>query len=138
MKLEGSIKEELQQRINDIIEDDFLWCKEQIIRTRELVGIEDAEIWMKYRNGMDRLLLLQRDINLGEFPSSDLTFGRIDVDNRIAINSIDPNETLTYSEYLFRNCGVEAWVQATEISIGILSMRINSFSYDGDKAKAKV
>lgn len=138
MKLEGSIKEELQQGINDILRDDFPWCKEQIIRTRELVGIEDAELWMRYRNGMDRLLSLQRGINLGEFPSSDLAFEQIDIRKMdgITINRINPHDTLDYSAYLFRNCGVEAWIQAAETLIGLLSMRINSFSYDGDKKKA--
>ena len=43
MKIEGSIKEELQGGINELIKDDFPWCKEQIIRTRELVDVEDAE-----------------------------------------------------------------------------------------------
>lgn len=137
MKLEGPIKEELQQRINDVIRDDFPWCKEQIIRTRELIAIEDAEIWMRYRNGMDRLLCLQRGINLGEFPSSDLPFGQMDIKKMDGI-AINPHDTLDYSTYLFRNCGVEAWVQAAETLIGLLSMRINSFSYDGDKTKANI
>jgi len=67
MKLEDSIKEELQNGINELIRIDFPWCKEQIIRTRELVDIEDAELWMRYRNAMDRLLCLQRGIIFRDF-----------------------------------------------------------------------
>ena len=33
---------------------------------------------------------------------------------------------------------IEAWVQATETLIGLLEIRINSFSYHGDKAKANL
>ena len=140
MKLEPAIKEELQQGINEIIASEFPWCKEQIIRTRELVEIEDAEIWMRYRNGMDRLLCLQRGINLSEFPSPELAVEPIDSEDTgaIDIDCLNPHDILQYSTYLFRNCGVEAWVQATETLIGVLSMRINSFSYDGNKTEANI
>jgi hypothetical protein len=140
MKLEPAIKEELQQGINELIRVEFPWCKEQIIRTRELVDIEDAEIWMRYRNGMDRLLCLQRGINLSEFPSPDFAVELIDIEKigENTIDSLNPHDILQYSAYLFRNCGVEAWVQATETLIGLLSMRINSFSYDGEKTKANI
>ena len=137
MKIEGFIKEELQQGVNDLIMVDFPWCKEQIIRTRALIGIEDAEIWMKYRNAIDRLLSIQHGINLGEFPSPKFAFGQIDTEKMDGI-VINPHEVLSYSAYLFRNCGVEAWVQTTEALIGLLSMRINSFSYGGDKIKANI
>lgn len=140
MKLEPAIKEELQQGINEIIISEFPWCKEQIIRTRERVEIEDAEIWMRYRNGMDRLLCLQRGINFGEFPSPDSAIEPIEKEDTdaIDIDVLNPHDILQYSTYLFRNAGVEAWVQATETLIGLLSMRINSFSYDGNKTEAHI
>jgi len=125
--------------INNLIATDFLWCKEQIIRSRELVPIEDAELWMRYRNAMDRLLLVQRGINFGEFPSPNLVtedIGAEAIEEVGLTDSSNPDDILRYSEYLFRNCGVEAWVQATETLIGLLEIRINSFSYHGDKAKA--
>jgi len=59
------------------------------------------------------------------------------VTGRIGLtDSSNPDDILQYSEYLFRNCGVEAWVQAAEILIGALSMRINSFDHHGDKTEA--
>ena len=139
MILDKSKKDELQERINDLIATDFLWCKEQIIRSRALVPIEDAELWMRYRNAMDRLLLVQRAINFGEFPSPNSINGDIKAEISEGIGlavSSNPNDILQYSEYLFRNCGVESWVQATETLIGLLEIRINSLSYHGDKSKA--
>ena len=139
MILDPSKKDELQETISNIIATDFLWCKEQLIRSRELVPIEDAELWMRYRNAMDRLLLIQRGINFGEFPSPNSLNGDIEAENIEEVgltDSSNPDDILRYSEYLFRNCGVEAWVQATEMLIGLLNICINSFKYHGDKAKA--
>jgi len=141
MILDHPLKDELQNGINELIATEFPWCKEQIIRSREIVPIEDAELWMRYRNAMDRLLSIQRGINFSEFPSPNLATEDIEVQyiERGGITDpIDPNEILQYSAYLFRNCGVEAWVQATEHLIGLLEIRINSFSYHGDKAKANL
>ena len=134
MFLDQSKKDELQKGINNLIATEFPWCKEQIIKSREFVPIEDAELWMRYRNAMDRLLLVQRGINFGEFPSPNLVTE--DIKETELTDSSNPDDILRYSEYLFRNCGVEAWVQATETLIGLLEIRINSFSYHGDKAKA--
>ncbi|MCK4732403.1 MAG: hypothetical protein KAT65_08090 [Methanophagales archaeon] len=139
MILDPSKKDELQESINNLITTDFVWCKEQIIRSRELVPIEDAELWMRYRNAMDRLLLVQRGINFGEFPSPNSLNEDIGAENIEEVgltDSSNPDDILQYSEYLFRNCGVEAWVQAAETLIGLLNIRINSFSYHGDVAKA--
>ncbi len=139
MILDQPIKDKLQEGINNLITTEFPWCKEQIIRSREIVPIEDAELWMRYRNAMDRLLSIQRGINFGEFPSPNLVTEDIEAEDirKVGITDpINPNEILQYSAYLFRNCGVEAWVQATEHLIGLLEIRINSFSYHGDKAKA--
>jgi hypothetical protein len=139
MILDPSKKDELQESINNLIATDFIWCKEQIIRSRELVPIEDAELWMRYRNAMDRLLLVQRGINFGEFPSQNSLNEDIEAENIEVVgltDSSNPDDILRYSEYLFRNCGVEAWVQAAETLIGLLNIRINSFSYHGDVAKA--
>ncbi len=139
MILDQSKKDELQERIDDLIANDFLWCKEQIIRSRAFVPIEDADLWMRYRNAMDRLLLVQRAINFGEFPSLNSINGDMDdelIEEIGLVDSLDPNVVLQYSEYLFRNCGVESWVQATETLIGLLNRRINLFSYHGDKSKA--
>ena len=139
MILDPSKKDELQETIRNIIATDFIWCKEQIIRSRELVLIEDAELWMRYRNAMDRLLLVQRGINFGEFPSQNSLNEDIEAENIEEVgltDSSNPDDILRYSEYLFRNCGVEAWVQAAEMLIGLLNIRINSFSYHGDVAKA--
>lgn len=139
MFLDQSKKDELQKDINNLIANEFPWCKEQIIKSREFVPIEDAELWMRYRNAMDRLLLVQRGINFGEFPSPNLVTEDIvheDSEEAGLTDSSNPDDILRYSEYLFRNCGVEAWVQATETLIGLLEIRINSFSYHGDKAKA--
>jgi hypothetical protein len=139
MFLDQSKKDELQKGINNLIATEFPWCKEQIIKSREFVPIEDAELWMRYRNAMDRLLLVQRGINFGEFPSPNLVTENIEPGDREEAwltDSSNPDDILRYSEYLFRNCGVEAWVQATETLIGLLEIRINSFSYHGDKAKA--
>ncbi|MCX9011865.1 MAG: hypothetical protein OIN66_12170 [Candidatus Methanoperedens sp.] len=134
MILDPSTKTELQEGINKIISDEFPWSKEQIIRTRELVPIEDAELWMRYRNAMDRLLSVQRGVNSGEFPSRNLVTE--DIEDYTLDDPSSPHDILLYSTYLFRNSGVEAWVQATETLIGLLEIRINSFSYNGDKAKA--
>ena len=139
MFLDQSKKDELQKGINNLLATEFPWCKEQIIKSREFVPIEDAELWMRYRNAMDRLLLVQRGINFGEFQSPNLvTEDREPEGSEEAglTDSSNPDDILRYSEYLFRNCGVEAWVQATETLIGLLEIRINSFSYHGDKAKA--
>ena len=139
MILDPSKKDELQETIRNIIATDFLWCKEQLIRSRELVLIEDAELWMRYRNAMDRLLLVQRGIIFGEFPSQNSLNEDIEAENIEEVgltDSSNPDDILRYSEYLFRNCGVEAWVQAAEMLIGLLNIRINSFSYHGDVAKA--
>ena len=139
MYLDQSKKDELQEGINNLIATEFPWCKEQLIKSREFVPIEDAELWMRYRNAMDRLLLVQRGINFGEFPSPNLVTEDIksgDREEAGLTDSSNPDDILRYSEYLFRNCGVEAWVQATETLIGLLEIRINSFSYHGDKAKA--
>lgn len=139
MFLDQSKKDELQKGINNLIATEFPWCKEQIIKSREFVPIEDAELWMRYRNAMDRLLLVQRGINFGEFPSPNLVtedIGPEGSEEAGLTDSSNPDDILRYSEYLFRNCGVEAWVQATETLIGLLEIRINSFSYHGDKAKA--
>ena len=140
MILDPSKKDELQETISNIIATDFLWCKEQLIRSRELVQIEDAELWMRYRNAMDRLLLVQRGINFGEFPSQNSLNEDIEAENIDEVGLTDSSnpadDILRYSEYLFRNCGVEAWVQATETLIGLLNIRINSFSYHGNVAKA--
>ncbi|MEA3325404.1 MAG: hypothetical protein U9Q37_09805 [Euryarchaeota archaeon] len=139
MFLDQSKKDELQKSINNLIATEFPWCKEQIIKSRKFVPIEDAELWMRYRNAMDRLLLVRRGINFGEFPSPNLVTEDIepeDIEEAGLTDSSNPDDILRYSEYLFRNCGVEAWVQATETLIGLLEIRINSFSYHGDKAKA--
>ena len=139
MILDQSKKDELQERIDDLITTDFLWCKEQIIRSRAFVPIEDADLWMRYRNAMDRLLLVQRAINFGEFPSPNSINEDIEaeiIEEIGLVDSSNPNVVLQYSEYLFRNCGVESWVQATETLIGLLNRRINLFSYHGDKSKA--
>ena len=139
MNLDQSKKDALQENINEIISTDFIWCKEQLIRSREKVRIEDADLWMRYRNAMDRLLLVQRGINFGEFPSPNLVTEDIedeDIKETELTDSSNPDDILRYSEYLFRNCGVEAWVQAAEILIGALSMRINSFDHHGDKTEA--
>ena len=123
MILDQSKKDELQEGINNLVENEFPWCKEQIIKSREFVPIEDAELWMRYRNAMDRLLSVQRGVIFGEFPSPNLAT------DGIGSEDSNPDGILRYSEYLFRNCGVEAWVQATEMLIGLLEIRINSFSY---------
>jgi hypothetical protein len=139
MYLDQSKKDELQEGINNLITTEFPWCKEQLIKSRAFVQIEDAELWMRYRNAMDRLLLVQRGINFGEFPSPNLVTEDIedeDIKETELTDSSNPDDILRYSEYLFRNCGVEAWVQATETLIGLLNIRINSFKYHGDKAKA--
>lgn len=139
MILDPSKKDELQESINNLITTDFIWCKEQIIRSRGLVPIEDAELWMRYRNAMDRLLLVQRGIIFGEFPSPNSLNEDREAENIEEVgltDSSNPDDILRYSEYLFRNCGVEAWVQATETLIGLLNIRINSFTYHGDVAKA--
>lgn len=139
MILDPSKKEKLQGGIDNLIAVEFPWCKEQIIKSREFVPIEDAELWMRYRNAMDRLLSIQRGINFGEFPSPNLATEDIEAEDIKEVGlteSSNPEDILRYSEYLFRNCGVEAWVQATEALIGLLEIRINSFSYHGDKAKA--
>jgi len=130
MILDQSKKDELQEGINSLIANEFPWCKEQIIKSREFVPIEDAELWMRYRNAMDRLLSVQRGVIFGEFPSPNLATDGAESEDS------NPDDILRYSEYLFRNCGVEAWVQTTEMLIGLLEIRINSFSYHGDKAKA--
>ena len=93
---------------------------------------------MRYRNAMDRLLSIQRGINFGEFPSPDLVNNGLEISevDGVQVDSLDPRKILQYSTYLFRNCGVEAWVQATETLIGLLDIRINSISYDGEKTKA--
>ena len=82
--------------------------------------IEDAELWMRYRNAMDRLLLVQRGINFGEFPSPNSLNEDIEAENIEEVgltDSSNPDDILRYAEYLFRNCGVEAWVQAAETLI---------------------
>lgn len=134
MILDSSAKTELQQIIDEIVSNEFPWSKEQIIRTRELVPIEDAELWMRYRNAMDRLLSVQHGINHGEFPSYNLVTENIE--DYTLDDPSNPYDILQYSTYLFRNSGVEAWVQAAETLIGLLEIRINSFSYNGDKARA--
>jgi len=139
MNLDQSKKDALQENINEIISTDFIWCKEQLIRSREKVRIEDADLWMRYRNAMDRLLLVQRGIIFGEFPSPNSLNVNIESEKIEELGltySSNPDDILQYSEYLFRNCGVEAWVQAAEILIGALSMRINSFDHHGDKTEA--
>ena len=73
MFLDQSKKDELPKGINNLIATEFPWCKEQIIKSREFVPIEDAELWMRYKNVMDRLLLVQRGINFGEFLSPNVT-----------------------------------------------------------------
>jgi len=141
MILDQTTKDSLQDGINNLVASEFPWCKEQIIRSREIVPIEDADLWMRYRNAMDRLLSIQRGINFGEFPSPNLAFEIIDSDTMSEFRITDPlnpHDILQYSTYLFRNCGVEAWVQSTETLIGLLDLRINSFSYNGDKAKANL
>lgn len=146
MILDQTSKDSLQDGINNLIATEFPWCKEQIIRSRESIPIEDADLWMRYRNAMDRLLSIQRGVNFGEFPSLNLAIEDTDSEDTdpedmggIGITDpSNPHDILQYSTYLFRNCGVEAWVQATETLIGLLEIRINSFSYHGDKANANL
>jgi len=110
MILDQPIKDELQEGINKLITTEFPWCKEQIIRSREIVPIEDAELWMRYRNAMDRLLSIQRGINFSEFPSPNLVTEDIEAEDIEKVGITDPiypNDILQYSAYLFRNCGVE-------------------------------
>ena len=129
MILDQPAKDKLQEGIDNLIANEFPWCKEQIIKSREFIPIEDADLWMRYRNAMDRLISIQRGINFGEFPSPKLITEDIEAEDIMEVGLSDPlspNDILRYSEYLFRNCGVEAWVQATETLIGLLEIRINS------------
>lgn len=141
MILDQPAKDKLQEGIDNLIANEFPWCKEQIIKSREFIPIEDADLWMRYRNAMDRLISIQRGINFGEFPSPKLITEDIEAEDIMEVGLSDPlspNDILRYSEYLFRNCGVEAWVQATETLIGLLEIRINSFSYHGNKEKSNL
>ena len=90
MILDQTTKGNLQDGINNLVANEFPWCKEQIIRSREIVPIEDADLWMRYRNAMDRLLSIQRGINFGEFPSPNLAIENIDSEDMSGIKITNP------------------------------------------------
>lgn len=128
MKLDEEYIKKLQPKIIECHRD-FSMCKKEIISSRELItqDIEDSNIWMRYRNALDRLATVQLAIYDGEFPpKSNLEVLEVDT----------PEKVLEYSSYLFRNTAVEAWVQAAALTVGILRMRIDSISWYGDRVLA--
>ncbi len=128
MKIDNAYKQKLQPKINECL-NDFAWCKKEIISSRELItqAVEDSNLWMRYRNALDRLATVQLGVYKGEFPPN----GNPDV-----LEADTPEKVLEYSSYLFRNTAVEAWVQAAAIMVGILRIRIDSREWFGDKIRA--
>jgi hypothetical protein len=128
MKLDEEYVKNLQPKITECLKD-FALCKKEIISSRELItqDIEDSNIWMRYRNALDRLATVQLAIQEGEFPPKS-NFEILEADT--------PEKVLEYSSYLFRNTAVEAWVQAAALMVGILRMRIDSMAWYGDKVLA--
>lgn len=128
MKLDEEYIIKLQPQIRECLRD-FSICKKEIISSRELITqtIEDSNIWMRYRNALDRLVTVQLSICEGEFPPKT---------NPDVLESDTPEKVLEYSSYLFKNTAVEAWVQAAALMVGILRIRIDSMAWYGDKVLA--
>jgi hypothetical protein len=102
---------QVQETINRLITDVFPRCKDELTEATTLSGLQDPELWVMYRNAMDRVLTAQRNLLINE--------------------NIDFDETLKAAEYQFHNLAVESWVKTANFYIGLLELRLDSGEYGG-------
>lgn len=129
----------LQRRINGILTSEFPWAKEKLLASRRRISpdipTEDTNLWLRFRNALDRVATVQSYVILRKVPDPPLnrleTPTEIPEDYELPADD-DPDAILDYARYLFINTAIEGWRFTADLAITRLQSLLVEPEYTGD------
>lgn len=134
----------LQRRIDGILTSEFPWAKERLLASRRRIHVdiptEDTNLWLRFRNALDRVATVQSYVILKKVPDPPLNplETSTEIPEGYTLPPDDkPDAILDYARYLFINTAIESWRFTADLAITRLQCLLVEPDYIGDAHRAE-